>query len=435
MVGEGAGFGPPFLFSHSCVQFVRKIERAKRVGALSHIRVLDLSRVLAGPWATQILGDLGAEVIKIEKPGEGDETRHFGPPFLKTADGGKGDATYFLSANRNKKSVAIDFSKPEGAELIRRLARRSHVVVENFKTGALAKYGLDHESLAADNPALIYCSLTGFGHDGPYKDKAGYDYLIQAMGGLMSITGQPDGAPGAEPMKVGVAVSDLFAGLYTAIAILAALLHQARTGEGQAIDMALFDCQAAALANQAMNYLVGGKVPTRLGNAHPNIVPYQLFATADGFLVLAIANDQQFKRFCRAAGEEDLSRDPRFATNADRVAHREALVGMLIPLLAHRSTAEWITLLEQANVPCGPINRIDQVFADPQAQARGLRISLDHATGPLDLVASPLRLSQTPPEYRSAPPLLGQHTDDVLQEELKVSQRELSRLRAGGIIA
>lgn len=405
------------------------------MGALSHIRVLDLSRVLAGPWATQILGDLGAEVIKIEKPGEGDETRHFGPPFLKTADGGKGDATYFLSANRNKKSVTIDFAKPEGAELIRRLARRSHVVVENFKTGALAKHGLDYEGLAAENPALVYCSLTGFGHDGPYKDKAGYDYLIQAMGGLMSITGQPDGAPGAEPMKVGVAVSDLFAGLYTTIAILAALLHQARTGEGQAIDMALFDCQAAALANQAMNYLVGGKVPTRLGNAHPNIVPYQLFATADGFLVLAVANDPQFRRFCKAAGEDSLSCDPRFATNADRVAHRQELVALLTPLLARRTTAEWIAILEAANVPCGPINRIDQVFADPQAEARGLTVSLEHATGSLDLVASPLRLSKTPPEYRSAPPLLGQHTDEVLLEELGISPRELSRLRAGAIIA
>jgi len=405
------------------------------LGALSHIRVLDLSRVLAGRWATQVLGDLGAEVVKIEKPGEGDETRHFGPPFLQTPDGKQGDATYFLSANRNKKSVVIDFSKPDGAELIRRLARRSHVVVENFKTGALAKHGLDHQSLAADNPALIYCSLTGFGHDGPYKDKAGYDYLIQAMGGLMSITGQPDGAPGAEPMKVGVAVSDLITGLYTAVAILAALLHQARTGEGQAIDMALFDCQVAGLANQAMNYLVGGKVPARLGNSHPNIVPYRLFATADGFLVLAIANDAQFRRFCKATGEEQLAGDPRFTTNGDRVAHRDALIALLAPLLARRTTAEWIEMLEAANVPCGPINRIDQVFADPQAEARGLRISLEHATGPLDLVASPLRLAKTPPEYCNAPPLLGQHTDQVLKESLNLSDSELSRLRGAEIIA
>ena len=405
------------------------------MGALSHIRVLDLSRVLAGPWATQILGDLGAEVIKIEKPGEGDETRHFGPPFLTREDGGKGDATYFLSANRNKKSVAVDFARPDGAALIKRLARRAHVVVENFKTGALARYGLDYASLAAENPALIYCSLTGFGHSGPYKDKAGYDYLIQGMGGLMSVTGQPDGAPGAEPMKVGVAVSDLFTGLYTTIAILAAVIHQSRTGEGQAIDMALFDCQAAALANQATNYLAGGIVPKRLGNAHPNIVPYQVFATADGFLILAIANDGQFRRFCAAAKLDDLARDPRFVTNGDRVNNREALIALFAPLFTRRKTAEWIALLEAANVPCGPINRVDQVFADPQALARGLTVSLPHASGALDFVASPLRLEKTPPEYRDAPPLLGEHTDAVLRAMLDLSDAELNRLRAAGIIA
>src|SRR5271155_1861295 len=365
------------------------------MGALSHIRILDLSRVLAAPWATQILGDLGAEVLKIEKPGEGDETRAFGPPFL---DGG--DATYFLAANRNKKSVTIDFSKPEGAALVKRLARRAHVVVENFKTGALARYGLDYETLAAENPGLVYCSLTGFGHDGPYKDKAGYDYLIQGMGGLMSITGQPDGSPGAEPMKVGVAVSDLFTGLYTTIAILSALLHQSRSGEGQTIDMALFDCQAAALANQAMNFLAGGMVPGRMGNAHPNIVPYQVFATADGYLILAIANDRQYRSFCRAAAREDLASDARFQTNASRVAHRETLVPLLGPIFGASTTAEWITRLEAANVPCGPINSIDQVFEDPQAVARGLTVSMTHsAAGPIDLVASPLKLSRTPPEY------------------------------------
>jgi crotonobetainyl-CoA:carnitine CoA-transferase CaiB-like acyl-CoA transferase len=404
------------------------------VGALSHIRVLDLSRVLAGPWATQILGDLGAEVIKIEKPGEGDETRQFGPPFLNDASGAKGDATYFLSANRNKKSAAIDFAKPEGAALIRRLARRSHVVVENFKTGALSRYGMDYASLSADNPALIYCSLTGFGHDGPYKDKAGYDYLIQGMGGLMSVTGQPDGAPGAEPMKVGVAVSDLVSGLYTAIAILAAIVHQARTGEGQAIDMALFDCQAAALANQASNYLVGGMVPTRMGNAHPNIVPYQVFATADGHLIVAVANDGQFKRFCAAANVEHLAADPRFAANAGRVSQRDALIALLKPLMAARSTAAWIAALEAANVPCGPINRIDQVFADPQAMARGLKVTMEHACGPLDLVASPLRLAKTPPEYRSAPPLLGEHTDAVLTGILGLAPGEIAKLRQSKIV-
>jgi crotonobetainyl-CoA:carnitine CoA-transferase CaiB-like acyl-CoA transferase len=405
------------------------------MGALSHIRVLDLGRVLAAPWATQILGDLGAEIIKVEKPGEGDETRHFGPPFLETKDGARGDATYFLAANRNKKSITIDFAKAEGAALLKRLARRSHVLVENFKTGALARYGLDYESLAQENPGLIYCSLTGFGHDGPRKDKAGYDYLIQGMGGLMSVTGQPDGTPGAEPMKVGVAVSDLVTGLYTTIAILAALLHQARTGEGQSIDMALFDCQAAALANQATNYLVGNLLPTRLGNAHPNIVPYQVFATADGHLILGVANDRQFANFTRAAGLDALGSDPRFATNAGRVGHRALLVGMLAPVLARRTTADWIAMLEGANVPCGPINRIDEVFADPQAVARGLTVAMAHAgAGPIDVVASPLRLSRTPPEYRSPPPLLGEHTSDILEQLLAIQPAEIARLRRENII-
>jgi len=400
------------------------------VGALSHIRVLDLTRVLAGPWATQILGDLGAEVIKIEKPGEGDETRHFGPPFVETGDGTKGDAAYFLSANRNKKSVAIDIAKPEGAALVKRLARRTHVVVENFKTGTLARYGLDYASLAGENPALIYCSLTGFGHDGPYKDKAGYDYLIQGMGGLMSITGQPDGAP----MKVGVAVSDLVSGLYAAVAILAAAIHQSRTGEGQQIDMALFDCQAAALANQAMNYLAGGMVPERMGNAHPSIVPYQLFATADGFIILAVANDQQFKRFCEAAGVAQLASESRFASNAARVHSREALVALLVPLLKSRTTLEWIGLLEKANVPCGPINRIDQVFSDPQAIARKLTVPMAREGQALNLVASPLRLERTPPEYRLPPPQLGEHTEEILRQTLQLEVAEIEQLRRAGAI-
>jgi crotonobetainyl-CoA:carnitine CoA-transferase CaiB-like acyl-CoA transferase len=405
------------------------------VGALSHLRVLDLGRVLAAPWATQILGDLGAEVIKVEKPGEGDETRHFGPPFVTAADGTKGDATYFLTANRNKKSVTIDFSKPEGAALVKRLARRSHIVVENFKTGALAKYGLDYESLAAENPALIYCSLTGFGHDGPYKDKAGYDYVIQGMGGLMSVTGQKDGEPGAEPMKVGVAVSDLVSGLYSAIAILGAVIHQARTGEGQSIDMALFDCQAAALANQATNFLAGGMVPTRLGNAHPNIVPYQVFATKDGHLILATSNDNQFRRFAKVADLEAFATDARFATNAARVAHRELVVAALKPVFAARTTARWLSDLEAANVPCGPINRIDQVFADPQAIARGLTVTMQHAAaGEMLLPASPLRLARTPPEYRSAPPLLGEHNEEVLTSLLGLRQDEVENLRKAGIV-
>ena len=411
------------------------VKNVGAMGALSHIRVLDLSRVLAAPWATQILGDLGAEVIKIEKPGEGDETRHFGPPFVTAPDGTTADATYFLAANRNKKSVAIDFAQPEGAALVRRLARRAHVVVENFKTGTLARYGLDYETLCADNPALVYCSLTGFGHDGPRKHKAGYDYLIQGMGGLMSVTGQPDGTPGAEPMKVGVAVSDLVSGLYTAIAILAALLHQARTGEGQPIDMALFDCQAAALANQATNYLAGKMLPTRLGNAHPNIVPYQVFAVADGHLILAVANDRQFASFARAAGVPEFACDPRFATNAARVANRETIIGLLEPILRARGLTDWIARLEAANVPCGPINRIDQVFADPQAIARALTVSMAHPdAGDLKLVASPVRLARTPPEYRLPPPRLGQHTMDVLCKDLGLRSEEISALAAKKIV-
>ncbi|HEY8950637.1 MAG TPA: CaiB/BaiF CoA-transferase family protein [Rhizomicrobium sp.] len=406
------------------------------MGALSHVRVLDLSRVLAAPFATQILGDLGAEIIKVEKPGEGDETRAFGPPFLMDEHGEQSDATYFLTANRNKKSVAIDFAKSAGADLVKRLARRAHVVVENFKTGTLAKYGLDYETLKKENPALVYCSLTGFGHTGPYKDKAGYDYLIQGMAGLMSITGQPDGSPGAEPMKVGVAISDLVTGLYTATAIQAALIHQARTGEGQAIDMALFDCQAAALANQAMNYLAGGMVPIRLGNAHPNIVPYQVFATADGHLILAVANDGQFRRFCKASGLDHLSADPRYATNAQRVGHRETLVAQLKETFAKRTTSEWIAVLEGANVPCGPINTVDQVFSDPQAQARALTVKMHHpSAGDLDLAASPLRLEKTPPEYRLPPPLLGQHTAEVLSEVLGLGREEVTALERAQVVA
>jgi crotonobetainyl-CoA:carnitine CoA-transferase CaiB-like acyl-CoA transferase len=405
------------------------------MGALSHLRVLDLSRVLAAPWATQIMGDLGAEVIKIEKPGEGDETRRFGPPFLTNPDGSKGDATYFLTANRNKKSVTVDMAQAEGQALIKRLARRAHIVVENFKTGSLAKYGLDYESLKAENPALIYCSLTGFGHDGPYKDKAGYDYVIQGMGGLMSVTGQKDGEPGAEPMKVGVAVSDLVTGLYTAIAILAAVIHQARTGEGQAIDMALFDCQVAALANQATNYLAGGMVPGRLGNAHPNIVPYQVFETGDGHLILATSNDNQFRRFCAVAGLSGVADDPRYATNAERVARRQEVVDMIKPIFPTRTTAAWIDALEAANVPCGPINRVDEVFSDPQAVARGLTIAMNHsAAGALKLPASPLRLSATPPEYVSAPPLLGEHTETVLSGILGLDAGEIATLRQRGIV-
>ena len=360
------------------------------------------------------------------KAGRGRRDASFRPAFSLRG----GDATYFLAANRNKQSVTIDFSKPEGAALVKRLARRAHVVVENFKTGTLARYGLDYECLAAENPGLIYCSLTGFGHDGPYKDKAGYDYLIQGMGGLMSITGQPDGTPGAEPMKVGVAVSDLVTGLYTTIAIQAALIHQARTGEGQAIDMALFDCQAAALANQAMNYLAGGMVPGRSATPIPISCPIRC-SRRDGYLILAVANDRQYRSFCRAAEREELGSDARFQTNASRVAHRETLVALLEPVFATRTTEEWITRLEAANVPCGPINRVDQVFADPQAIARGSTSPwTTNKRGRSILVASPLKLSRTPPEYRHAPPLLGEHTDEVLRGILDLSAPTSLTLRA-----
>jgi crotonobetainyl-CoA:carnitine CoA-transferase CaiB-like acyl-CoA transferase len=399
--------------------------------ALAGVRVLDLSRVLAGPWATQILGDLGADVIKVEKPGAGDDTRGWGPPFVEAPEGEKGDAAYYLAANRNKRSLTLDFTKPEGAALIRRLAPRCQILVENYKTGGLAKYGLDYESLRALNPALVYCSITGFGQNGPYAPRAGYDYLIQAMGGLMSITGQPDGAPGAEPMKVGVAVADLFTGMYAVTGILAALRHAERTGEGQRLDICLLDAQVAMLANQAMNYFVGGEPPTRLGNAHPNIAPYQVFPTADGHLVLAVGNDGQWRSFCTLAG---IEADARFATNASRVANRAALVPIVAAAMTARTTSGWIAALEDAGVPCGPINAIDQVFADPHVKARGLAEAMTRADGtPITLVASPLRLSATPTDPRRAPPTLGADTDDVLAE-LGLNAGEIAALRQGGVV-
>ncbi|WP_338578273.1 CaiB/BaiF CoA-transferase family protein [Brevundimonas olei] len=382
-------------------------------GPLHGVRVLDLSRVLAGPWATQTLADLGAEVIKIERPGAGDDTRHWGPPFTTTADGAPGDAAYFLCANRGKKSVELDIASPDGAEAVRRLAATCDVVVENFKTGGLKKYGLDYASLAAINPKLVYCSITGFGQDGPDAHRAGYDYMIQAMGGLMSITGQPDGAPGAEPMKVGVAVVDLFTGLYASNAILAALWHARATGEGQHVDIALFDVQAAMLANQATNYFVSGKAPTRMGNAHPNLAPYQPFACSDGMVIIAVGNDGQFRALCGALG---LEVEDRFASNALRVAEREAL-GTLIAAKTEGFTMQGLMqALEAAGVPCGPVNTIDQVFAEPQAIHRGLTVEQTRAdlADPVRTVASPIRLSKTPVRYDAPPPKLGQDTEAVL---------------------
>jgi crotonobetainyl-CoA:carnitine CoA-transferase CaiB-like acyl-CoA transferase len=403
--------------------------------ALDGVRVLDLSRVLAGPWATQNLADLGADVIKVEKPGAGDDTRSWGPPFLQTPDGARGDAAYFLAANRNKRSITVDFTQSEGAALLRDLVPKCQVLVENFKTGGLKKYGLDYASLKALNPALVYCSITGFGQDGPYANRAGYDYLIQAMGGLMSITGQPDGAPGAEPMKVGVAVADLFTGMYATTAILAALRHAERTGEGQHLDIALLDCQLAMLANQAMNYFVGGTAPMRLGNAHPNITPYQVFPTRDGHLVLAVGNDGQFKAFCAASGLDALCTDDRFATNAARVANREALIPAVAQAMTAKTTAQWITALEAAGVPCGPINTIDQAFADPHVLARAAAQHLTRKDGvDVTLVASPLRLSATPVRADHAPPPLGADTDDVLSRVAGLDAHAIARLRGAGVI-
>ena len=380
-------------------------------GALSHIRVLDLSRVLAGPWASQLLGDLGADVIKVERPGTGDDTRSWGPPNLP----GTGDAAYFLCANRNKRSVAIDFTQAEGQDAVRRLALGSDVMIENFKVGGLTQYGLDHASLSALNPLLITCSITGFGQTGPYAQRAGYDFLIQGMGGLMSVTGRPDGEPGGGPQKVGVALTDVLTGLYAASAIMAALIHRDRTGVGQHIDLALLDVQVASLANQTMNYLVSGQAPARMGNAHPNIVPYQDFPTLDGYMILAVGNDGQFARLAEACGQLGWAADPRYATNAARVANRATLVAALASVTCTRSTADWIALLESAGVPCGPINTLADVFADPQVQAREMQISMTHASGAaLALVANPIRMSATPVTYRLPPPVLGEHAEETV---------------------
>ncbi len=401
-------------------------------GPLSGMTVLDLSRVLAGPWATQGLADLGAEVIKVERPGAGDDTRHWGPPFAVQTDGQQGDAAYFFAANRGKRSVTVDIARPEGADIVRRLAAKADVVVENFKVGGLKKYGLDYPSLAALNPRLVYCSITGFGQTGPDAGRAGYDYMIQAMGGLMSITGEP----GRPPVKVGVAVADLFAGLYASNAILAALLHAKATGEGQHIDIALFEAQAAMLANQASNWFVSGDVPQRLGAAHPNLAPYQPLPTQDGALVVAVGNDGQFQALCRALEAPDLGSDPRFATNADRVGHRDELTRALEALTAPRTTRELIAALEAAGVPCGRVNTIAEVFAEPQAQARALVVEQARGDleGPVRTVASPMRLSKTPVSYGAPPPALGADTERVLMQALGLSGDEIVRLKGQGVI-
>jgi crotonobetainyl-CoA:carnitine CoA-transferase CaiB-like acyl-CoA transferase len=402
-------------------------------GPLAGIRVLDLSRILAGPWASQMLADLGAEVIKIERPGSGDDTRSWGPPYMPDQ---KGDATtesaYFHGANRGKQSVCIDMSQAQGQALIQDLVLQSDVLIENFKVGGLKKYALDFASLHALNPRLVYCSITGFGQSGPYAERAGYDFMIQAMGGMMSITGEADGLP----MKTGVAIADILTGLYAANAIQAALMHQQKTGAGQHIDLALLDVQVATLASQAMNYLSTGTSPARLGNAHPNIVPYQAFETSDGYIILAVGNDSQFRRFCELASKPELADDERFQKNRGRVENREALVLQVKEIMLQKSGAEWLEALNARGIPCGPINNIEQVFVDPQVQYRGMQLELDHPTaGKVASVASPIRLSQTPIEYQQAPPLLGQHTDDVLSRLLALDNAAITRLRNDGIVA
>jgi crotonobetainyl-CoA:carnitine CoA-transferase CaiB-like acyl-CoA transferase len=405
-------------------------------GPLGHVRVLELSRVLAGPWAAQTLADLGASVIKVEKPGTGDDTRTYAPPYAANRDGShSGESAYFLSTNRGKRSVTIDFIHPEGQKLVQTLAAKSDVVIENFKVRGLAKYGLDYPSLQPLNPGLIYCSITGFGQTGPYRHKPGYDFMIQGIGGLMSITGEPDQRPGGGPMKVGVAVADIFTGLYAAIAILGALAHRDRTGAGQYIDLALLDTQVAVLANQAMNYLVTGVAPQRLGNAHPNIVPYQVFAASDGHIIVAVGNEKQFARMCEVIGRPDLASDARFASNASRVHNREELVAILQGIFVTRTMRDWLQALERAGVPCGPINTVANVFADPQVQARGLKLDLPHPSiGSVPSVANPIKYSMTPIDYRSAPPMLGADTDEILREMLGVTPAEIARLRKSGVV-
>jgi formyl-CoA transferase len=405
-------------------------------GALSHLRVLDMSRVLAGPWAGQILADLGAEVIKIERPGAGDDTRGWGPPYLKDADGREThEAAYFLATNRGKKSVTIDIAKPRGQELVRRLAARCDVLLENYKVGDLVRYGLGYEQLKETNPGLVYCSITGFGQSGPMRNVAGYDFMIQGLGGLMSITGESDARPGGGPQKVGVAVADIMTGMYSTVAVLAAIAQRSVSGVGQYIDMALLDVQVAMLANINMNYLLTGRVPQRLGNAHANIVPYQVFEAADGHVILAVGNDNQFAKFCEAAGVPELSSDARFVRNADRVRQRETLVPLLEVVLKQRTVQAWIDLLEPLGVPIGPINNVAQVFAHPQVQQRGMCVEVPHPlAGTVPLVASPIKMSATPPRYEQAPPLLGQHTRAVLTQHLGLSEQDLDQLAAERVI-
>ena len=405
-------------------------------GPLSHVRVLDLSRVLAAPWTGQNLADLGAEVIKVERPKKGDDSRAFGPPWLKDPSGKETtESAYFACANRGKKSITLDLSKPAGQRIVRELAARSDVLLENYKFGDLARYGLGYDDLKKVNPRLIYCSVTGFGQTGPYRERPGYDFMIQGMAGLMSVTGERDDLPGGGPQKAGIPIADIMTGMYATIAVCAALAHRAETGVGQHLDLALFDALTAVLANQAANYLATGKSPGRLGNAHPNIVPYQTFKTADGAVILACGNDNLFRKFCEVANCAHLADDPRYAINGKRVENRVELTRILDEIFARRTTREWVDALEAAGVPNGPINTIEQVFAEPQAVARGLRVELSHpAAGKVSLVRSPMRFSATPVEHERPPPLLGEHTDEVLRGLLGMKDEEIAKLRADAVV-
>jgi crotonobetainyl-CoA:carnitine CoA-transferase CaiB-like acyl-CoA transferase len=400
-------------------------------GPLDGITVLDLSRVLAGPSCTQMLGDLGADIIKVERPGVGDETRTWGPPFLRDASGAEtSESGYYLSANRNKRSVTINFARPEGAALVRRLLAHADVLVENFKVGGLAEYGLAYAQLRGDFPRLVYCSITGYGQDGPYAARPGYDLMAQGAGGIMSVTGETDGPP----VKVGVAVNDVMSGLYAAVAILSALRHRDRTGEGQHIDVALLDVQVGWLYNVGLNYLLSGQIPRRWGTAHPNTVPYQVFPTSDGHVILGANNDAQFRRLCEFAGAVELAADPRFATNALRLQHRAELIDILSGLTRKQTTQYWVDGLEAAGLPCGPVNTIDRVFDDAHVRHRRMTISMEHPAGATPLIGSPLKLSGTPVSFRRPPPTLGQHTDEVLERILKLGAGEREALRKSGVI-
>lgn len=405
-------------------------------GPLSHLRVLDMSRILAGPWTSQNLADLGAEVIKIERPGRGDDTRAWGPPFLKKGDGVETTETaYFLCANRGKKSLTTDIASEEGRDIILELVRYSDVLIENFKTGDLSRYGLGYDDLKKVNPRLVYCSVTGFGQDGPASSQAGYDFMIQGTGGLMSLTGSPEGADGGEPMKVAVPVVDLMTGMYATVAILAALARRDREGGGEHIDIALLDCQVAMLSNQGQNFLISDTIPRRYGNSHPNVVPYQAFPTADGHAIIAIGNDLQFAKFCQAAGDPLLSSDVRFSSNAGRVRNRDELIPRIKVLLTQRSTADWMNLLTPLGVPCGPINTLDQTFDHPQVKHREMKIELDHPlSGKVPLIGNPIRFVEHPIQYELAPPVLGEHTGTLLRGLLGLSDERISDLRERGIV-